>query len=75
MDTQKSGESESDAFETIAPEKYNPVRKEFEIGQPWPRQRQEDARARDETGHGAKSNTKPSPPRYYCMRLVPAKKT
>ena len=39
----------------------------------WPTELQEDARARDETGHGAKSNNKVSQRRYYCMRLVPAK--
>ena len=31
--TQKSNEAQSDKFQTIAPEKDNPVRKEFEIGQ------------------------------------------
>jgi hypothetical protein len=31
MDTQKSHEAENDSFETIAPGKENPVRKEFEI--------------------------------------------
>ena len=31
MDTQKSNENENDKFQTIEPEKENPVRKEFEI--------------------------------------------
>ena len=31
--TQKSDEAENDSFETIEPEKDNPVRREFEIGQ------------------------------------------
>jgi hypothetical protein len=33
MDTQKSDEAESDTFETIAPEKDNAVKREFEIGE------------------------------------------
>jgi hypothetical protein len=33
MDTNKNNEDEDDSFETIAPEKDNPVRKEFEIGE------------------------------------------
>ncbi|WP_428229112.1 hypothetical protein [Flavobacterium sp.] len=33
MDTEKSDEPENAPFETIVPEKDNPVRKEFEFGQ------------------------------------------
>ncbi|OCB78292.1 hypothetical protein B0A79_12130 [Flavobacterium piscis] len=33
MDTQKSNEAQNDSFETKAPQKDNPVKKEFEIGQ------------------------------------------
>lgn len=33
MDIQKSNEAQNDSFETIAPEKDNPARREFEIGQ------------------------------------------
>jgi len=33
MDTERSDEPENDSFETIAPEKDNPVEREFEIGQ------------------------------------------
>jgi len=32
VDTQKSDKAQSDSFETIEPEKDNPVRREFEIG-------------------------------------------
>jgi len=33
MDTQKSNEAQNDSFETIAPQKDNHVKKEFEIGE------------------------------------------
>jgi hypothetical protein len=59
MDTQRSNETESTTFETIAPEKDNPVRKEFEIGELGNKELQEDESTRDETG-GAPGNTKPS---------------
>lgn len=33
MDTKKSNEAQNDSFETLAPQKDNPVEREFEIGQ------------------------------------------
>ena len=60
MDTQKSNEAQNDSFETITPEKENPVRKEFEIGQLGREELKEDELTRDETGQGAPGNTKPS---------------
>jgi len=33
MGTEKSNEDDSDSFETIAPQKDNHVKKEFEIGE------------------------------------------
>jgi hypothetical protein len=57
--TQRSDESENDSFETIEPEKYNTVRKEFEIGQLGQEELQEDESIRDETT-GAPDTTKPS---------------
>ena len=48
--TQKSNEAENDSFETIEPEKDNPVRKEFEIGELGNDELQEDELTRDETG-------------------------
>ncbi|MDX6183975.1 hypothetical protein SGQ18_17590 [Flavobacterium sp. Fl-33] len=58
--TQKSDEDESETFETIAPQKDNPVRKEFEIGQPGSEELQEDESTRDEPSQGATGNIKPS---------------
>jgi len=58
IDNQNSDEAENDSFETIAPEKDNPVRKEFEIGEPGNQELQEDERARDETDD-APCNIKP----------------
>jgi hypothetical protein len=55
MDTQKDDEDENDSFETIAPEKDNPVRKEFKIGELGNQELKKDERARDESG-----NNKPS---------------
>ena len=59
MDTNKSDEAENDSFETIAPEKDDPVKKEFEIGQLGQEELQEDESIRDETT-GAPDTTKPS---------------
>jgi hypothetical protein len=42
MDTQKSNKAQNATFETIEPEKDNPVRKEFEIGQIGNEELQED---------------------------------
>ncbi|MDW8848929.1 hypothetical protein SD960_02400 [Flavobacterium sp. MMLR14_040] len=64
MDTNKSDEAQSDTFETIAPEKDDPVRKEFEIRPLGNQELQEDERARDETGHSLNRNTKPSQPKF-----------
>ena len=60
MDTQNSDEAESDKFETIAPEKDNPVKREFEIGQLGNQELKEDEITRNEPGQGAPGNTKPS---------------
>lgn len=59
-DIQKSNEDESDTFETLEPEKDNPVNKEFEIGQLGNEELQEDERARDETDGAAARIYKPS---------------
>jgi hypothetical protein len=51
MDTHKGDEPQSATFETIEPEKDNPARRKFEIGQPGREELQEDERARDESRH------------------------
>jgi len=60
MDTQKSNEAENNSFETIAPEKDDPVRKEFEIGQLGNQELKEDEITRDESGNGSAGIIKPS---------------
>lgn len=60
MDTQKRNEAQNDSFETIEPEKDNPVNREFEIGKLGNEELKEDERARNETGHGSPGNAKPS---------------
>ena len=55
MDTQNSDEAENDPFETIEPEKDNPVRKEFEIEQLGQQELQEDEITRDETGNRSRA--------------------
>jgi len=52
MDTKKNNEAENDCFETIAPEKDNPVRREFETGQLGREELQEDELTRDESRDG-----------------------
>ncbi|QDW21080.1 hypothetical protein [Flavobacterium sp. KBS0721] len=64
MDTEKSDEAEKDCFETIAPEKDNHVKKEFEIGHLNNEELQEDESTGNETGHSAPGNTKSSRRRY-----------
>jgi hypothetical protein len=59
-DTQKNNEDENDSFETIAPEKDNHVKKEFEIGQLGREESKEDEITRNEAGHDAPGNIKPS---------------
>jgi hypothetical protein len=63
MDTQKSDEAQNDPFETIEPEKDNPVKKEFEIGQLGNEELQEDESTRDETD-GAPGYAKPSQQKF-----------
>ena len=60
MDTNKSDEDEIDTFETMAPEKDNSVKKEFEIGQLGNEELKEDEITRNETAHSAPGNIKPS---------------
>ena len=60
MDTEKSNETENESFETIEPEKDNPVKREFEIGELGNEELRENERARDETDGGAPGNYKPS---------------
>ena len=55
----KSNEAQNDSFETIAPEKDNHIKKEFEIGQLGNQELQEDEITRNETGQIAPGNTKP----------------
>ncbi|MDX6183953.1 hypothetical protein SGQ44_17110 [Flavobacterium sp. Fl-77] len=75
MDTEKSDEDESDSFETIAPEKDNPGRKEFEIGELGNQELQEDKCTRDASGHGALGNTKPCQRKfYYTEDFMPIKR-
>ncbi|KIQ20103.1 hypothetical protein RT99_13470 [Flavobacterium sp. MEB061] len=59
IDTKKNNEDEDATFETIEPEKDNPVKREFEIGQLGSEELKEDESTRDETG-GAPGNHKPS---------------
>ncbi|PIF34511.1 hypothetical protein CLU81_5164 [Flavobacterium sp. 9] len=60
MDTQKSNEAESAAFQTLEPDPDNPVKKEFEMGELSNEELQEDELTRDATDGGAPGNTKPS---------------
>lgn len=60
IDTEKSDATESDKFQTIDPEKDNPVHKEFEIGQLANEELKEDELTRNETGNSATRNGKPS---------------
>jgi hypothetical protein len=53
MDTEKNNEDENDSFETIAPEKDNPVSREFEIGQLGREELKEDELIKDAPRHGA----------------------
>ncbi|MDW8848622.1 hypothetical protein SD960_00855 [Flavobacterium sp. MMLR14_040] len=59
LDTQNSDEDESASFETIEPEKDNPVNREFEIGRLGNEELKEDELTRDESHHGGYNN-KPS---------------
>lgn len=59
-DTQNSSEAQSGSFETIQPDKDNPVNKEFEIGQLGNEELKEDELIRDESGSGAPGHEKPS---------------
>ncbi|MEO7979231.1 hypothetical protein [Flavobacterium sp.] len=60
IDTQRSDENESNPFETIEPNKDNPVKREFEIGELCNEELREDESARDETDRGTPGNYKPS---------------
>jgi len=60
IDTQKDDEDDNDPFETIEPDKDNPVKREFEIGELGNQELREDESARDESGNGAPGNIKPS---------------
>jgi hypothetical protein len=60
IDTQRSDETESTPFQTIESDQDNPVNREFEIGELGNEELKEDELTRDETGHGASRNTKPS---------------
>ncbi|WP_456311583.1 hypothetical protein [Pseudomonas shirazensis] len=54
--TQNSGKAENDSFETIEPEKDNPVKGEFEIGQLGNQKLQEDENTRNESRQSAPGN-------------------
>lgn len=60
MDTDKDNEAQSDPFETIALEKDNHERREFELGQLFREELQEDEQTRNEPGKNAPGNHKPS---------------
>lgn len=60
IDTQNSDEAESGSFETIEPEKDNPVSREFEIGQLGNQDLKEDEITRDETDGGVSGIYKPT---------------
>jgi hypothetical protein len=70
MDTQRSDESENDSFETIEPEKYNTVRKEFEIGQLESDELQEDEITRNEPGQSTTGNAKPSKRNFNILKIL-----
>ena len=53
-------EAENDSFETIAPEKDNPVKKEFEIGNVGNQELKEDEITRDESRNGSPGIIKPT---------------
>ncbi|OIV40579.1 hypothetical protein BKM63_17055 [Flavobacterium johnsoniae] len=63
--TQKSNEAESDKFQTIAPEKDNPVEREFEIREPENDEFHQDELTKDETD-GTSGNTKSSQRNFYA---------
>jgi hypothetical protein len=69
MDTKKTNETENNSFETIEPEKDNPVRKEFEIGQLGNKELQEDEMTRDETANGSPDNQKPPSENFNPFRF------
>jgi hypothetical protein len=60
INKQKDDEAENESFETIAPEKDNHVKREFEIGQLGNDELKEDELTRNETGQSALHNDKPS---------------
>ena len=60
IDTKKNDEAENDSFETLEPDPDNPVKREFEIGQPGNQELQEDERAGNEPAQSAPSYDKPS---------------
>lgn len=60
IDTQNSSEVQNDSFETIEPEKENPVQREFEIGELGNEELREDEMTRDATDGGASGHDKPS---------------
>jgi hypothetical protein len=70
IDTNKSDEDESDNFQTIEPEKDNPVRKEFEIGQLESDELQEDEITRNEPGQSTTGNAKPSKRNFNILKIL-----
>jgi len=70
IDIHKSNEAKSASFETIAPEKDNPVRKEFEIGQLESDELQEDEITRNEPGQSTTGNAKPSKRNFNILKIL-----
>ena len=68
MDTKKSNKAQSSTFETIASEKDNLVRKEFEIGQLGNEELQEDEQSKNETANIAPPNHKPSQRNFNVLQ-------
>jgi len=60
IDIHKNNEAENDSFETIEPQKDNPVNREFEIGELGNEELKEDEMTRNETDGAAPGNYKPS---------------
>lgn len=60
IDKPRSGNQDSDAFETIGSDQENPVNKEFEVGELGNEELKEDERTRNETHNGAVQFSKPS---------------
>lgn len=64
-----SNEPESARYETIEPQKDNPIKKEFEIGQLSNEELKEDELRKDERAHGTPGNQKHSQRKFYYTKI------